>query len=165
AASADEWVWVRPGAEGMLALSVAQILGAGGLDAYAPEHTAATTGVAADRLRRIARELRSSPPSLVIGGGSAGAYTNATEALTAILQLNVLLGNVGQPGGILPPPPGPIAGLPGRSLARPLADWQELIARMADGREQAVLLLGGANPVHALPTALGFREALLRVPF
>lgn len=165
AASADQWVWVRPGAEGALALSIAQVLGGGGLDAYVPEQTASVTGVPADTTRRIAGELRDARPSLVIGGGSAGAYTNGTETLSAILGLNLLLGNVGQPGGILPAPPPAIAGVPGRAPGRPLADWQDLVARMTDGREQAVLILGGANPVHGLPSALGFAEALQRVPF
>ena len=165
AASADEWVWVRPGAEGLLAMSFAQALGGQGLEASAPEQTAARTGVAAERVRRIAAELRQGSPSLVIGGGSAGAYTQGTETLSAILSLNLLLGNVGQPGGVLPPAPAPLPDLPSRSAARPLRDWQDLVARMRDGREQAVLVLGGANPVHGLPGALGFGGALASVPF
>jgi anaerobic selenocysteine-containing dehydrogenase len=36
---------------------------------------------------------------------------------------------------------------------------------MKDGREQAVLFVGGANPVHGLPPALGFADALQQVPF
>jgi anaerobic selenocysteine-containing dehydrogenase len=166
AASADEWVWTRPGMEGVLALSVAQALGASGVpDAYAPEQTAERTGVAAERVRRIAGELREHQPSLVIGGGLAGAYTHGTETLAAILSLNALLGNFGKPGGILPVPAGPLADLPARAPGRPLNEWQDLVARMNDGREQAVLVLGGANPVHGLPAALGFADALRKVPF
>ena len=165
AASADEWVWVRPGAEGLLALSIAQALGAPGLDAFVAETTAARTGVAADRVRRIARELTEASPSLVIGGGSAGAYTHGTDSLGAILGLNVLLGSVGRPGGVLLAPTPPLADLPPRSPSRPLADWQDLIARMNNGREQALLLLGGANPVYGLPAGLRFADALQHVPF
>jgi menaquinone reductase, molybdopterin-binding-like subunit len=165
AASADEWVWVRPGMEGVLALSIAQALGASGLDAYAPEQTGSSTGVAAERVRRIAAELHDDQPTLVIGGGSAGAYTHGTDTLSAILGLNVLLGNVGRAGGILPPPPPAPGVLPARSPIGRLADWQDLVARMANGREQAVLVVGGANLVYGLPTALGFREALQQVPF
>jgi anaerobic selenocysteine-containing dehydrogenase len=165
AASADEWVWVRPGAEGVLAVSIAEALGAPGLAGFAAESTAARTGVAAERVRRIARELTDAAPSLVIGGGSAGTYTHGTEVLTAILGLNTRLGNVGRPGGVLPAPPSPVADLPPRSPSRPLADWQDLVARMQDGREQAVLFVGGANPVYGLPAALGFPDALRHVPF
>ena len=165
AASADEWVWVRPGTEGLLALSLAQALEAPGLEAFRAEATAAQTGVAAERVRRIARELTDAAPSLVIGGGSAGAYTHGTETLTAILGLNVLLGNVGRPGGVLLAPPPPLPDLPPLVPSRPLADWQDLVARVNDGREQALLFLGGANPVYGLPAALGFTDALQRVPF
>jgi anaerobic selenocysteine-containing dehydrogenase len=35
---------------------------------------------------------------------------------------------------------------------------------MNDGRLQAVLLAGGADPVHGFPAALGFRDALMKVP-
>jgi anaerobic selenocysteine-containing dehydrogenase len=167
AASADEWVWIRPGTEGQLALAIAQALGAPGLDAFTPELMENVSGIRADRIRRIAGELRDNGPSLVIGGGAAGAYTNGTDALSAILGLNLLLGNVGQPGGILPPPPPPppLDGLPRRSKPATIADWQDLTARMRDGTEQAVLILGGANPVHGLPAALDFASALLKVPF
>jgi anaerobic selenocysteine-containing dehydrogenase len=164
AASADEWIWVRPGSEGVLALSIANALGASGLDAFAPEQTAAQTSVDPLRVRSLANELRQSPPALVIGGGSAGSYTTGTDAVSAILNLNQILGNVGQPGGVLAPSESPLNGLP-NSPARPVSDWTDLVSRMADGREQAVLLLGGANPLHGLPAALGFREALQRVPF
>jgi anaerobic selenocysteine-containing dehydrogenase len=166
AASADEWVWVRPGTEGMLALSMAQALGAAGFDAYAAEQTAQTTGVDAQRLRRIANELQNGQPSLVIGGGLAGAHTNGTESLTAILQLNVLLNNLDKHGGVLTQlPTSPLPELEAAAPGNPISDWQDLIARMNDGREQAVLVLGGANPVHGLPPALGMSDALRMVPF
>jgi anaerobic selenocysteine-containing dehydrogenase len=164
AANADEWVWVRPGAEGLLALSIAQALGSGS-DVFAPEQTQARTGVNAARVRRIAGQLRDDGPGLVIGGGSAGAYTHGTNALAAILSLNVVLGNVGRPGGVLPPAGSVIPGLPTRANGRPLTDWQDLATRMADGQEQALLVLGGADPVHGLPAALDFSEALANVPF
>ena len=166
AASADEWVWVRPGSEGVLALAIAQSLGASGLDAYAPDQTGQITGVDADTARRIASELRNGQPSLVIGGGLAGAQTTGTEAIAAILQLNVLLGNVNKPGGVLTnADTPPLTSLAPPAPGRPLPDWQDLVARMNTGREQAVLVLGGANPVHGLPLSLGFRDALTRVPF
>jgi anaerobic selenocysteine-containing dehydrogenase len=163
AASADEWVWVQPGAEGLLALSIAQALAAAGYDAYTPEQMAPATGVSADRTRRIANQLRDNGPSLVLGGGQAGAYTHGTEALAAILSLNTVLNTVGQPGGVLPPAPA-LPAVPGRSASASVADWQDLVARMNDGREQVVLIAGGADPVHGLPDGIGFLSGLLRVP-
>lgn len=163
AASADEWVWCRPGTEGLLALSIAQVLGASGLDAYAPDQTAARTGVQVGRVQHIANQLRDNGPGLVIGGGLAGAHTQGTEALAAILSLNLLLDNVGKEGGVVAASPPP-NGVPARSTSATLTQWHDLIARMNDGSLQAVLVAGGADPVHGLPAVLGMRDALSKVP-
>src|SRR5919199_1133647 len=88
AANADEWVPVAPGREGMLALSLAQVmLGEGladaagaaalgdrqALDAFPPERVAPevgqANGVTADRIRQLARAFAAQRPSLAIGGG------------------------------------------------------------------------------------------------
>ena len=108
AASADEWVWVRPGHEGLLALSVAQALGGPVSEDVAPERTAERTGVSAARVRRLAAALTEQQPALVIAGGSAGSYTNGTLTLSNILSLNLLLGNVGRAGGVLASAPSPL---------------------------------------------------------
>ncbi|MSQ23237.1 MAG: twin-arginine translocation signal domain-containing protein [Chloroflexi bacterium] len=177
-ASADEWVWARPGTEGLLALSIGQVMLADGsadaegsrlvggqtaLNSYAPERVADQVGIAANRIREIARAFASRRPSLAIGGGSVSAHTNATESLTAILTLNLIAGNVGKPGGVMFSPASPISGLP---TGKPdsLSDWQRLTDRMRGGSIQA-LLLKDANPVFETPAALGFRDALARVPF
>ena len=178
AANADEWVPVRPGQEGRLALSIAQVILAEGLasagsadafgdaqalDAFGPNRVAQDTGVAAERIRQLARDLASRGPSLVLGGGLAGAGTNGTDSLTAILALNTLLGNVGQPGGVRFNPPPPIEDLQTVSEASSFTDWQQLARRLVDGQFQ-VVLVHGANPVFDL-AGLGFKEALARVPF
>src|SRR5207302_233511 len=99
--------------------------------------TEGQTGVAAERVRRIARELQDGQPGLVIGGGSAGAHTNGTDSLAAILGLNALLDNIDKPGGVLSSASAPLPET--LTSIRPLADWQDLAARMNDGREQAVV--------------------------
>jgi anaerobic selenocysteine-containing dehydrogenase len=177
AANADEWLPVRPGSEGLLALSVAQVilseglarggaagLSAGALAANAPERVADATGVAADRIRTLARDFATRQPSLALGGGLAGAHTNGTASLRAILALNLLVGAVGRPGGILPNPAPPLPDLPARTAPSRLADWQALVASLRGG-QSPVVMVAGANPVHGLPAALGFRDALLQAPF
>jgi menaquinone reductase, molybdopterin-binding-like subunit len=177
AANADEWVYVRPGGEGLLALSLAQVIlseglargsaagaDAGALAAYAPEGVAEATGVPPERIRALARAFATRQPSLALGGGQAGAHTNGTAAVSAILALNLLVGAVGRAGGILPNPAPPLADLPARQSARRLADWQALVASLGSG-QPPVLLVHGANPVYELPAALGFREALRQAPF
>lgn len=177
-AAADEWLWVRPGLEGLLALSIGQAVIAGGqadaaglslvggrsgLDAFAPDRTAQQLGLSADKIRDIARRLTSQRPSLVLGGGSAGSYTNGTQNLTAILALNALIGAVGRSGGILLNPEPAIKQLPEAPVTG-LADWQRLTDRIRNGSVQAVLIKG-ANPVYSTPAALRFREALANAPY
>ncbi|MGH2353717.1 MAG: molybdopterin-containing oxidoreductase family protein, partial [Chloroflexota bacterium] len=179
AANADEWVFVRPGREGLLALSLAQVIlsegladpeaaGAfgdpGALDAYRPDRVAQETGVPAERIRQLARDFATRRPSLAFGGGLAAAHTNGTDNVAAILALNFLVGSVGRPGGVRFNRPPPIEGLPGGAGASSLAEWQQLADRLRAGQVEAVLV-HNANPVYGLPAALEFREALLQAPF
>ncbi|HLH24415.1 MAG TPA: molybdopterin-dependent oxidoreductase [Chloroflexota bacterium] len=177
AANADEWVYVHPGSEGLLALSLAQVilseglaagsaagLSAGALAAYAPERVADATGVAADRIRGLARDFATRAPSLALGGGQTGAQTNGTATLSAVLALNLLVGALGRAGGILPNPAPPLPDVPASTPPSRLADWQALVASLHGG-QAPVVLVADANPVYGLPAALGFRDALLQAPF
>lgn len=179
---ADEWVPVQPGAEGILALSIAQALAASGkadqralaaltgnagaaaLDAFNPESTASVTGVSAEHVTRIARELGEVRPALVIGGDAAGAHTNGTLNLVAIYALNLLVGNVGAAGGIRPNPPSPLTDLSQPAPSASFADWRRLLDDMRGGRVN-LLMVHRANPVYGLPAAIDPREAVGRVPF
>jgi anaerobic selenocysteine-containing dehydrogenase len=120
-ANADEWVAVRPGTEGVLALGLANVIikanklrpvEAGGragsliegwstgLAAYTPEQVETLTGVAARRVERLARELAEIRPSVAIIGGSPLAQTNGLFSALAVNALNAILGSVEQPGGM-----------------------------------------------------------------
>lgn len=173
AANADEWVWIRPGMEGLLALSMLQVIvseglgdpagvamlgSASGLDQYAPEQVAVDTGVGAERVRRIAREFAQRGPSLALAGGLAAAHTNGTENLAAVYALNLAVGSVGRPGGVLPNPP-PVLGLPPTTRASTLSEWQDLTRELRAGQVQTVLI-HDANPVYGLPAGLQVQDAL-----
>ena len=134
AANADTWVPVNPGMEGMLALSVAQVIiseglvpqervnrltggqGASALDAYAPNIIAQQLGVPPlhgsephQVIREMARDFaRGGSRSIAIGGCSASAQTNGAFNLAAIFALNFLVGSVGAEGGIVLNPPAPV---------------------------------------------------------
>lgn len=179
AANADEWLPIRPGSEGLLALSLSQVILAEGLadaegarafgdtrglEAYQPERVAGQTGVSAERVRQLAREFAARRPSLALGGGLASAQTNGTDNLAAILSLNLLVGGVGREGGVRLNPPSAITGLSVASPANRLADWQGLADRLQAGQVQTVLV-HEANPVYSLPHVLQMREALLQAPF
>lgn len=191
-ANADQWIAARPGAEGLLALAIANVIitqklrsasaaawaGAyfqgwsDGLPAFTPEKVEASSGVSAAAIRRVAQDMASHPPAVVIMGGAPLAQTNGLFTALAVNALNALLGSVKQPGGIYftPAPPGmaDAQGLP----APVTSDYASLTALLGlpaavgsvAGNQPRVLLLDGANPVYALPDA-GTKEAIEKIPF
>ncbi len=183
AANADEWVPIRPGTEGLLALALAETLiseglavpaaavaltggaGAAALASFRAESVAQQTGVPAERIRALARTLAARHPALVLGGESAAAHTNGLSNLIAIYALNYLLGSVGMPGGVLPNPEPPLDAP--ASPAASLRDWQQVLEQMRTSHPGpiAVVLFYEANPAYDLPAALQFEDALRRVPF
>jgi anaerobic selenocysteine-containing dehydrogenase len=159
--AADEWFAIVPGTEGLIAQAIGSLLG-GNNSAFASvdiEAAAEASGVPVERLEYLAEELRRAERPIVIPGGHAISHTNGLEAAQAILQLNVLLENTGQRGGVL------FASAVNEDTPRlsTLLDVQDLIRRMNNGQVQ-VLFVHGNNPVFELPAALGFTQALANVP-
>ena len=109
-ANADEWLPARPGAEGLVALGIAQVISREGLlknpastsflkhplDMHAPEQTTELTGLRAETVIRIAREFARSPRPLAIG---AGVRESGADEM-AINLLNLMAGNENKPGGV-----------------------------------------------------------------
>ena len=185
-ASADEWVAIRPGTEGALALGIAHVIlrdtrqnagvaGAAalpgwsqGLPDYSPEQVEKATGVAATKIERLAREFAQRGPAAAAVGGAALAHTNALFTAVAVNALNALAGTVGKPGGMSFTPQLDVAAAArsGRvaSAASSLQQWSSaVLAGAAPGMQ--VLLIDGVNPVFAAPRAWKVRDALARIPF
>jgi len=173
-AAADEWIPARPGTEGILALGIAQQIVAGGytgedadewaaaLVDYSPARVAAETGVAAETISRLAAQIAGAEPGLAIGGGAAGNHSNGVETLVAVNALNYLVGNIGQPGGVVFNPQ-PVTSASNTSRQ---ANF-ETIQALADSARQGaieVLIVNGSNPVFSLPEAAGFRDAMNSIP-
>jgi menaquinone reductase, molybdopterin-binding-like subunit len=193
-ASADEFIPCPPGAEGLLALSLAHVIlrdklrpadtaghaggliegWAAGLPDYAPEKVSAQFGVPAETIVRIAREAVSNGPAVALVGDAATAHTNGFFNALAVNALNALLGSIGKPGGIAFSPAW------GAQIARPTIPPGLEIVRSVDENETLryvagrilsspdavkVLLLNNANPVFATPPAWRIREAFEKVPF
>ena len=166
-ASADEWVPVRPGTEGVLALGLAHVLiaerlgsgDAAGLADYAPAAVEKMTGVPARRVERLARRMGELKPAVAMIGGPALAQTNGLFHALAVNTLNMVIGAVGQPGGVFftPPPPSLRTGPSEQPLTRPAGAVRDLRAQ--------VLLVDDVNPVFGSPKAWRVREALESVPF
>jgi menaquinone reductase, molybdopterin-binding-like subunit len=187
-ANADQWVPVKPGTEGALALGLAHVImmaklrpaNAGGragalidgwssgLSNFAPEQVEMITGVAAARVERLARELAELSPSVAIVGGAPLAQTNGLFTALAVNALNSLLGSVEQPGGMFFAPQINVAstvkGLSGK--ATPSLPLDKIVAGILDGSSvPQVLILDGANPAHSAPKGWRVREALEKVPY
>jgi anaerobic selenocysteine-containing dehydrogenase len=167
AASADEWIPVAPGTEGLVAAALGRLAAEAG-GAIPPGYlevdvsaAAAASGVGEETLRRLAGLFREAERSLVVPGAAALAHTNGLEAARSILSLNVLAGNPGLEGGVFVNPGVKAAGDPPTSASP--AELNDLIGRMGAGRVEA-LFVHGANPAFELPHALGFSEALESVP-
>ena len=182
-ANADSWVYVHPGQEGALALSIAQVIAAEGLvppdswfnavsavgglealNAYAPDLVSARTGVPVERIQEIAREFASHQPGIAIAGGTALASTNGLDNGMAAMLLNHMVGSVGQPGGLLPNPnlrsgvtppvePTSFADLAGRGNT-----WLE-------GERPDVAIVFEADPIYGMPEATRFADALGSIPY
>ena len=182
-ANADELIYIEPGREGLLALSIAQVIideGLGDSDAaksltgdgeidinqWAPDKVAEIVGVEADTIKHVAREFSSKDHPVAFGGGLAGAHTNGKANMTAIYSLNYLVGSVNSPGGLIFNPAPPTADLQeveNNLNIGSMSDWRDLVRDMEDGKVQA-LLIDGVDPVYGLPESIGFKEASYNVP-
>ena len=193
AACADEWLPIKPGTEGLLALAMAQVIvneklydadfvgqrangfaeWSAALADYAPEKIAAQIDVPAASIQRVAREFAQRRPSVAIGD------SRDVASLTAIYALNNLVGAYGRPGGVFVGTDefsGPAAATPNAaraSGAKPGAPPQappaeahihDLIGTMGGGQVKALLVFD-ANPLFTLPEAPALEKALANVPF
>lgn len=169
AASADEWVPLAPGSEGLVALAigrlVAEIRGGAIPNAYLGvviENAASTSGVSVPELERLANIFANATHPLAIPGGSAFGLSNGLEAAQAVLALNAVAGNLGKTGGLFLSPSNLVhSDLPW--LPNSIVEMNGLIGRMGRG-EVKTLFIHGTNPLFELPAALGFAGALAKVP-
>jgi menaquinone reductase, molybdopterin-binding-like subunit len=155
---------------------------------FAPDKTASATGIAPATVERLARELAKQRPSLLLGSASVAAASNGLASAMAALMVNVLLGNVGQEGGV-------------RWQENPkLSAWDETVSdeiarqglqnpridgvgseacALGDHRAHAlpeaimqgkphpveILLVRKADPLSTLPGRQAWTSALHKVPF
>ena len=189
AANADRWVPIKPGTEGLLAMSLAHVIieeglsadsaavntmtggrGAAALGDFAPDTVGPMLELpeamlkgksAAELIRELARDFAGHRPALAIGGDAAAAHTNGLFNLEAIYALNYLVGSVGKDGGVKLNPGSPLPDLPAAAKVGTLTDWIDATEEINQGRTQMVLV-HGADPVYGLPPSVGFGAALNR---
>jgi anaerobic selenocysteine-containing dehydrogenase len=127
ASTADEWIQIKPGSEVALALGLVHVILREKLfdetqvrrtaidfqksdgpsyralvERFTPGFVASVTGIHPDKVAEIAREIAAHGPAIVVGSGDPGGGPLGAEEEMAIGGLNLLLGNVGRAGGVLP---------------------------------------------------------------
>lgn len=155
-ANADEFVACRPGTEGLLARAIAAEVGRIRNSAAATEPDPAAmidaTGVAPDKVTRLAREFADHAPAVAMIGGSALAHTNGLASAIAVNDLNRAAGSVNRPGGV-------------SFVARAAATPSRHINDLLQGEPPKVLFLDDVNPVFAAPASWKVADLLTRIPF
>ena len=168
--NADEWLRIRPGTSGALALGlIREILAqhptaaalpdaltesAGALRALAatftPERVESLTGIAPATVQRLAGELWDQRPSLVVVDERSLGFSNGLDTAMAALALNAVLGGFWDPaGGVRAAPEAPLAAWPPIALD-PIAE-----AGLAHPRLDGAERFGRARSVHeTLPEAI-----------
>ncbi len=168
ASNADLWLPARPGTEGLVALALGRLMAqVAGVEAPAPfagvdpAQVAEQAEVPLAKLEKVARYAVEKAQSVVaIPGGVALGYDNGADIARAVLALNALMTDLGKSSRVFfTPPAGGQAPLPPATFR----DIQNLVDRMNAGKVRA-LFIHGVNPVYELPKALGFADALLKVP-
>jgi anaerobic selenocysteine-containing dehydrogenase len=207
AEEADEHHFIRPGADALLLFAIAQVLFTEGLadpghvaeladgidelrdlaGPFTPEAVAPQTGIAADRIRGLARELGAAERAAVYGRIGTCTQEFGTLASWLVDVLNFLTGNLDREGGAMftlaaagqsnaSGEPGHGRGLrPGRWSSRvrglperfgelPVACLGEEIDTPGEGRIRALLTMAG-NPVVSTPNAGRLDRALDSLDF
>ncbi len=159
AANADEFVAIRPGTDGVLALGIARAIAVQrgrAIDPaaapFTPEEVEQRTGVAAAKVERLARELAANAPAVAIIGGAPLAHTNGLFNAVAVNTLNRVAGSVNQPGGL-------------SFISTPASGPTRSLSEMLQGEAPKVLLLDDVNPVHGSPASWNVADRLNRIPF
>src|SRR3990172_4958131 len=111
AASADEWIPVRPGAEGFVALALGRIIveeRLGHVGSHRPHavlyqdvdvrEMAAASEVPVESLSRLARVFADADQAVAIPGGALAGQRNGLASMLAVQALNLLVAQIGRSG-------------------------------------------------------------------
>ncbi|CAB5060231.1 unannotated protein [freshwater metagenome] len=205
---ADEWVAIRPGTDALFLAAIANTLAADGLEImyqrlgsflngveevvralqpFTPEFVAATTGIDAQTIRRIARELRDASSSAVYGRIGTTTTAFGTTASWLVDVVNIFTGNLDRVGGAMFPLP--VAGSAntrgaggsgkgfrtGRGHSRvgkhpevlgeyPASAMAEEISTPGDGQIRAMVIVGG-NPILSTPNGERLAKSFAELEF
>jgi thiosulfate reductase/polysulfide reductase chain A len=123
AEKAHEWIPIKPGTDGAMALAMARVIIDEDLydrdfvrnwtqgfnayrrhindEGYTPEWASMITDVLAETIVRLAREFATIKPGLMEIFKGLGNYSNGVDASRAVYILNALTGNIDGPGNLI----------------------------------------------------------------
>jgi anaerobic selenocysteine-containing dehydrogenase len=202
---ADEHVFIRPGTDALFLLGLLHEICAAGIDlgrlskdvknverivqiakGYPPSQTEAVTGVTAQTVKRLARELREAPKGVLYGRMGTSTQEFGSLCMWLINVINAVTANLDEPGGSMFATPaidvlhaaggfGAGRGSYGRWRSRvrnlpefggelPSATIAEEILTEGDGQIRAMVTLAG-NPVLSTPNGSRLDRAYASLDF
>jgi anaerobic selenocysteine-containing dehydrogenase len=175
-ASADEWIPIQPGTEGLIAIGLGRIIvedNLGRVGSHAPhahfyrdvnlEEISEVTAISIAELRRLAHIFADADRALAIPGGQISGQTNSRESMDAVMALNLIMRRFGREGGVFLPQPVPASRFNDPPSPASFSDLQRFIGQMQSG-EIDLLFMYDCNPVYELPEWMRFVEGLRNVP-
>ena len=188
---ADEHLFIQPGTDALFLLALLHEVCAAGIDlgriaadvknadrileiakAYPPEQSEAITGIPAETVKRLARELRAAPKAVLYGRVGACTQEFGGLCMWLINVLNAVTGNLDEPGGSMFSSPAidvrgtvggfgagrgsfgrwktRVRGLPEFGGELPSAAMAEEMLTEGDGQIRAMITIAG-NPVLSTP--------------
>lgn len=200
AKAAHEHHFVRPGSDAFVLLAMLHVLFAEGLttppayvdgldavraavEPFTPERAETASGIAADDVRRLARELAAAKSAAVYGRVGVSTQEFGLVATWAVQLLNLVTGNLDRPGGVMLTRPAVdavgrgligrghhdvwrsrVRGLPEFAGELPVATLADEITTPGEGQVRALLTVAG-NPVSSTPDGRRLAEAISTLDF
>ncbi len=170
AGRSNEWIPIKPGTDGVVALAMAQSIINQGLHdheflarwtnfplaklqeylaSYTPEKAEKISGVRANDIRRLAKEFAQTKPAVAISGRGVSGHQNGFHNERCLILLNAVVGNIDNPGGYCLPRIFPL-GEP--KLQTLFSSSAQAFSALGQGQVKPQIYLSYlANPVYTNP--------------
>ncbi len=170
AGRSNEWIPIKPGTDGIVALAMAQSIIEQGLHdqefltkwtnfplaklqehlaSYSPEKAEKISGVKANDIRRLAKEFAQTKPAVAISGRGVSGHQNGFNNERCVILLNALVGNIDSPGGFCLPR---LMSLGEPKLPASFSSSAQAFSSLAEGKGQPQFYFSYlANPAYTNP--------------
>ena len=171
ATNADEWLFVSPGTEGILALGLVKVIldnnlskGLSSPDAsrisamvnsYSLSAVEKATGLSSETIKKVALTIAKAKSSLAVAGGTTIEGDAGAAIVASVNLLNYVCGNIGKTVKFNH------AGISNLNTYHDVAT----LADQMNGEKIAAFIFADVNPVFSTPNGLDFDKAMMKVPF